>query len=339
MIPARSILVLQGLLGLISFSDAFDPISATIGLGIAAGVGVKWKDQIADYTLCKFYECCRKPYLKSDVEGLKLNLTQHLFGQHIVQDVLVNAIGAHFDTIESSRKPLVMSFHGTSGTGKNYVSDFVAAALFEKGIESNFVYKFTATNTDKDLADKVKETVKKCEYSLFIFDEIEKMPTGVFDSIVSLLDHHSYLKGYDFSKAIFIFLSNSAGAEIAKKLKSLMDAGRYRDETELEDFQYIAQLGAYNVQGGLHRSKLIDSHVIDHFVPFLPLEPRHVEMCIKKEFMLRSCPNEASDEDFRKIIKDAMTYDDTKKFSNNGCKRISKKVESYCYQQKMKSQH
>ncbi|KXJ74886.1 hypothetical protein RP20_CCG012492 [Aedes albopictus] len=329
MIPARSILVLQGLLVLISFSDAFEPISATIGLGIAAGVGVKWKDQIADYTLCKFYECCRKPYLKSDVEGLKLNLTQHLFGQHIVQDVLVNAIGAHFDTIESSRKPLVMSFHGTSGTGKNYVSDFVAAALFEKGIESNFVYKF-------DLADKVKETVKKCEYSLFIFDEIEKMPMGVFDSIVSLLDHHSYLKGYDFSKAIFIFLSNSAGAEIAKKLKSLMDAGRYRDETELEDFQYIAQLGAYNVQGGLHRSKLIDSHVIDHFVPFLPLEPRHVEMCIKKEFMLRSCPNEASDEDFSLVSSDydCIDYRRVAATSETGVKTSSKAGKLLCAAEK-----
>lgn len=228
-----------------------------------------------------------------------------------------------------------MSFHGTSGTGKNYVSDFVAAALYKNGINSEYVYKFTASDTHKDLANNVKQTVKNCPYSLFIFDEIEKMPGGVFDSIVSLLDHHSALKGYNFSKAIFIFLSNSAGVEIAKKLKTLMDAGHYRDETKLTDFERIAELGAYNVIGGLYRSGVIESHVIDHFVPFLPLEPKHVEMCIKKEFLYHDCPSNSREDDVSKILSEAMTFDDTGKFSNNGCKRISKKVESYCYRQRL----
>lgn len=41
---------------------------------------------------------------------LRRLLQNHLYGQHIVQDVLVNAIGAHFDNIQSSRKPLVMRY-------------------------------------------------------------------------------------------------------------------------------------------------------------------------------------------------------------------------------------
>lgn len=52
----------------------------------------------------------------------------------------------------------------------------------------------------------------------------------------------------------------------------------------MPDFERIAEMGAYNVIGGLYRSNIIDSHVIDHFVPFLPLEARHVELCIRKEF-------------------------------------------------------
>lgn len=59
----------------------------------------------------------------------------------------------------------------------------------------------------------MKEAVKNCPYSLFIFDEIELMPKGVFDPIVSLLDHHSDLEDHDFSKSVFIFLSNSAGTD------------------------------------------------------------------------------------------------------------------------------
>lgn len=313
--------------------QAIEPLSMTV-VAIGAGLGFWNRDFVLDNTYCKFNECCRKPYLKADVEELRRLLQNQLYGQHIVQDVLVNAIGAHFDNIQSSRKPLVMSFHGTSGTGKNYVSDFIASALYLKGIDSKFVRKFSASDTQKDFAAQVKETVKNCPQSLFIFDEIEKMPTGVFDKIVSLLDHHSSMKDYNFSKSIFIFLSNSAGVEIARKLKALIDSGQWRDETKLQDFERIAELGAYNVIGGLYHSNVIDSHVIDHFVPFLPLETRHVELCIRKEFD-NFCIYDLKDEDISNILNSVMTIDDTGMFSNNGCKRISKKVESYCYIKKV----
>lgn len=36
-------------------------------------------------------------------------------------------------------------------------------------------------------------------------------------------------------------------------------------------------------EGGLHMSDLIDHNLIDHYVPFLPLERIHVEQCIKAE--------------------------------------------------------
>ncbi|XP_029712596.1 torsin-like protein [Aedes albopictus] len=320
-----SFLVLSVLLALILCGNAI-----VISTGVIVGASLTGLAAVAVSLNCRIYECCRKPDPKSSAAALELYFKKHVFGQHIVQDVVVNAIRAHFDKIESSRKPLVMSFHGPSGTGKNYVAGFVATALFKNGIRSKFVKKFTAATTDKDLAGKVKEAVKNCPYSLFIFDEIELMPKGVFDPIVSLLDHHSDLEDHDFSKSVFIFLSNSAGAEITKTLKSIMVAGRYRDETGLKDFQHVAQLGAYNIEGGLHRSKLIASHVIDHFVPFLPLEQIHVELCIKKEYILNGCPDEPTEKDIRKIIALAMTKDDTKTFSNSGCKRIHKTVASHC---------
>ncbi|PIO67606.1 hypothetical protein TELCIR_10632, partial [Teladorsagia circumcincta] len=36
---------------------------------------------------------------------------------------------------------------------------------------------------------------------------------------------------------------------------------------------------AYNEPGGLKLCELISSHLIDHFVPFLPMERRHVILC------------------------------------------------------------
>lgn len=37
--------------------------------------------------------------------------------------------------------------------------------------------------------------------------------------------------------------------------------------------------------GGLAKSQLIDSHIIDHYVPFLPLEKSHVMECIEAELI------------------------------------------------------
>jgi torsin-1 len=52
----------------------------------------------------------------------------------------------------------------------------------------------------------------------------------------------------------------------------------------LHHFEKICELGAYNIKGGLQNSGPIEAGVIDHFIPFLPLEKRHVEKCIKSEF-------------------------------------------------------
>lgn len=42
--------------------------------------------------------------------------------------------------------------------------------------------------------------------------------------------------------------------------------------------------------GGLKKSRLIDSHVIDHYVPFLPLEKMHVKQCIEAELRHQNKP-------------------------------------------------
>lgn len=36
--------------------------------------------------------------------------------------------------------------------------------------------------------------------------------------------------------------------------------------------------------GGFEKSAAITYHLIDHYVPFLPLEQHHVEMCALLEF-------------------------------------------------------
>lgn len=42
------------------------------------------------------------------------------------------------------RKALVMSFHGFTGSGKNYLSNMIANANYRKGMKSQFVRHFVS---------------------------------------------------------------------------------------------------------------------------------------------------------------------------------------------------
>ncbi|XP_058059385.1 torsin-like protein [Anopheles bellator] len=292
-------------------------------------------------TYCKALECCSLDYIYYDLDALGQMLEKNLFGQHIARTVVVGAIGGHLKNIATSDKPLVISFHGAPGTGKNYIAEHVARALYKKGMESKFVHKYLG-RIDFPLESRLEEyrvqlvnditsAIAHCPQSLFIFDEVEKMPPGLFDSIVSLLDNHAYSRHHDYRQAIFIFLSNIGGPEIAEELKQLMKSGKWREDTKMHDFERTLEISAYNLDGGLLRSELIESHVIDHFIPFLPLEQRHVESCIKKEYFKLTGRWNIQEDFLNEIFKEAVTMDNEGLFSNNGCKRVSKKVEALYY--------
>lgn len=52
----------------------------------------------------------------------------------------------------------------------------------------------------------IQGNVSKCERSLFVFDEVDKMPAKLIDALKPFIDHYEYLEGVDFRKSIFIFL-------------------------------------------------------------------------------------------------------------------------------------
>lgn len=188
-----------------------------------------------------------------------------------------------------------MSFHGTPGTGKNFVADFIAKSVYKKGLDSKYVHRFAGkldfpSEAHSEfysirLRDVIKEAIEICPKSMFIFDEVDAMPAGVFDTITSLLDHHEKINDLDFRKAVFIFLANAGGVEIAETVyKHYTGKHQIREDLKLYHFEQILELSAYNRDGGLKKSKPIESGLIDHFIPFLPLEKHHVIGCIEVEF-------------------------------------------------------
>lgn len=75
--------------------------------------------------------------------GLARDLQTKLHGQHLVQSVVLKAIQGFINNPESN-KPLTLSFHGWSGTGKNFVARIIADNLYRDGVKSECVRLFIA---------------------------------------------------------------------------------------------------------------------------------------------------------------------------------------------------
>ena len=69
------------------------------------------------------------------------NLKNKLYGQKIVERTVVNALYGYKDS-SSPPKALAMSFHGSPGSGKNFVARMIAQSFFKKGMNSNFYHFF-----------------------------------------------------------------------------------------------------------------------------------------------------------------------------------------------------
>uniref|UniRef100_A0A914X4L7 Torsin n=1 Tax=Plectus sambesii TaxID=2011161 RepID=A0A914X4L7_9BILA len=307
----------------------------TLGVSVGAAFAISAFFGAYQYTKCKVYECCEKPWLIRNFTEMRTMLNQRLYGQHLAMQTVVQAVKSHFDN-DSPHKALVLSFHGWTGSGKNYVASIIAQHLYAKGMDSSYVHLFISSlhfphsddvdNYKRQLRSWIIGNVTACERSLFIFDELDKMDVGVMDAIKPFIDHYPQLNGVDFRKSIFIFLSNTGGNDITRRTLEYFQAGKPRDKISLHEMEEIITVSAYNEEGGLRFSQLISSHLIDHFVPFLPLERQHVMLCIRDYLKLKGYE---PTEDRIKTIADSLQYfpKSTQIYSAAGCKRIANKAE------------
>jgi hypothetical protein len=178
-----------------------------------------------NYLKCSSNECCHrinehkgkgKPWIDYSLELLQYNLDNEVYGQHLVNDMIPKLIHKHLND-NNPKKALVLSFHGWTGGGKNFVSQIVAKSIFRKYGESqrsDFVHhlllsRFHDQNQNEiknQIQNNVTNGIKKCERPLFIFEEIDELPPGVIDVIKPFLDCNTFIDGINYKKAIFIFL-------------------------------------------------------------------------------------------------------------------------------------
>ncbi|XP_004849655.1 torsin-1B isoform X1 [Heterocephalus glaber] len=313
---------------------ALEPVS--VGLAIGAASALTGYLSYTDW-YCRFAECCdaERPL---DASALKQDLEEKLFGQHLATEVILKALTG-FKNNKNPKKPLTLSLHGWAGTGKNFVSQIMADHLHPRGLKSHFVHLYVSTlhfpheQKIKLYQDQLQKwihgNVSKCANSMFIFDEMDKLHPGIIDAIKPFLDYYEQVDGVSYRRAIFIFLSNAGGDIITRTALDFWRAGRKREEVQLKDLEAVLSVGVFNNKhSGLWHSGLIDRNLIDYFVPFLPLEYRHVQMCVRAELQARGA---VVDEEVVARVAQEMTFfpKDEKIYSDKGCKTVQSRLDFY----------
>eukprot|EP00462_Mataza_sp_D1_P007030 CAMPEP_0175121144 /NCGR_PEP_ID=MMETSP0087-20121206/1007_1 /TAXON_ID=136419 /ORGANISM="Unknown Unknown, Strain D1" /LENGTH=409 /DNA_ID=CAMNT_0016402657 /DNA_START=45 /DNA_END=1271 /DNA_ORIENTATION=- len=282
-------------------------------------------------------------------------IKDHVFGQDLGALRIVPLVRDHIEytntahSLSNPHRALALSLHGSSGTGKSYVSDFLANALFASKRHSvgkkiiSKTYKFEGPRYSderkvaqyrQEISDKILETLKICPRSLFIFVDSHLFPEGVLDGIAPFLKPGTVdVNGVDYTQAIYIFQSNVCFKAInVETNRVLVTKGTPRSEMDYAAMHKVLdkclqkQADGTTGEMALLRQKLVIS------IPFLPLEREHVVKCIAVQlFELGEKwrrANKITQLFWAKSVKDWLLGNIKFKdiFSQEGCKKIKEEV-------------
>uniref|UniRef100_A0A6J0TNB0 Torsin n=1 Tax=Pogona vitticeps TaxID=103695 RepID=A0A6J0TNB0_9SAUR len=304
------------------------PLLPLVGAGAPWGIGA-WH--------CSFSASCECDF-RPDLSGLDCDLALNLFGQPLARQLIMEGLKPFVQDGDPA-KPLVMSFHGWTGTGKTYVSSLVVRYLFRNGLRSPYVHRFSPVvhfphleqleKYKADLKNWIQGNLTDCSRSVFLFDEMDKMHPGLIDVIIPFLGPSWVVFGTNYRKAIFIFISNAGGEQINQIALDFWRARKDREEISLKDLETSVLEAVFQTpQSGFWKSGIIAQGLVDVLVPFLPLKPHHVRQCATKELAsqgLRPHPEAIQ------AIADGISYfpEEEKVFSSTGCKTVASRVPFY----------
>ncbi|NWH56206.1 TOR3A protein, partial [Geococcyx californianus] len=286
---------------------------------------------------CSFGRCCKTGDCRiiNNITGLEADLNTQLHGQHLAKGIVIQALQGFLQSPQL-QKALVLSFHGWSGTGKNFVARLLASHLYRDGLKSECVRVFISLfhfphhnyvdSYKAQLEKQISETVQLCKQSLFIFDEAEKLHFSLLEAIKPFMAPHDTKGQVDYRRSIFLFLSNLGGNTINEVALDFWRAGRAREEISMDFLEQRLQLELLEpAENGYAHSHLLKENLIDFFVPFLPLEYHHVKLCARDAFLARGLPyTEASLDEVARMM--VFVPKEEKLFSAQGCKSVSQRI-------------
>lgn len=250
-----------------------------------------------------------------------------VYGQHIALETLKQLLRDFGNEDKVYPGPLVMSFHGWTGVGKNYVTQIITDSFVRKNLNFFLIPLHFGDHSKDDhykttIPEWILGNITSCTMNIFVFDEMGTASEGVISGLETTLLN---LKNQNQSKSqsLFIFLSNSKAGKINDLLFSKLSKGRSRTSLQINDFMSSLLTDA----DGEWYLQLYKNNLIDVFVPFLPLNDDHVVSCIKKDLISKGRQPTA---DLVEAVKNDLMYFKSKSgesYSLTGCKRVSDKVD------------
>lgn len=310
-----------------------DPITGTFVVGAFVTGYFYNKSNFTMPNIFPIFGRCPKTY---NIKELESAIEKSFFGQHIATKIVLSALAGNLQRSKSNKKPLVMCFQGWTGSGKNFLTELIASHMFTSEAvrklrfhvihgRSDFIYQSQINVYKEKLYYDVKSTIKSCDTNVFVFDETHYIPMGILDILIPILENNDV--SVDSRNSIFIFLTNAGGKAIVTKYLDLWSKGISRESMRIQDFDTILQKSAFNEKGGLMKSGLIDSHIVDYYVPFLPLERDHVVKCIEAEFKnLKKYLDSSTKSEILEMVSFGPEPENL--FATSGCKRINQFVAS-----------
>ena len=268
-----------------------------------------------------------------NVKDLTKTLHANVFGQHMAVKSVLESVDTFVNQVnnDNSQRTLVLSFHGWTGVGKNYISKFIAEAFHNSRI---FWYLVPLHFIDEDFGNHeinakqwIMGNITKCGINVFIIDEMDKASEGLIKGVMNVIEELKSMKLESERDVrpvtLIIFLSNAKASHINQYLINQLEIGHSRKQVTMNEFQLLFSESHYEWYHELYTKDLIDV-----YIPFLPLEEKHVRQCIARDFELKGV--HPSDQMIENVLKE-MSFlemgDKKGKLSMTGCKRVQDKVD------------
>jgi hypothetical protein len=275
-----------------------------------------------------------------DVDTIKLRhkLEDNVFGQHIAVKSVIDALENFRKNIRGreGKRSLVLSFHGWTGIGKNYISKFISEAFYNAKISLylaplHLISRYGTEQENGTVAIKswILGNLTKCGVNVIIIDEIDKAEVDHLRGIqyvIETLNRNARKVKDGVVKmgpiTVILFLSNSRASQINHYLFSQMLVDRERELILKSEFDEI-----FESSKSEWYEEMKSKGLIDHFIPFLPLTDVHVKQCIERDFVKKGRdPNEGL---IVSVLEELSFVDMGGKsghISLTGCKRVQDKV-------------
>lgn len=295
-------------------------------IGTSVLMGVLFQIQVAHH---------RKHFAEFDAELLRNEMASKVFGQHVAINVVPQYIQKYLQLLNEKREkcsvedcqqtPLVLSFHGWTGVGKNFVSDIIAKLFPSKTVTKLLVpYHFPHETLDHlyemQVENWILSNTTKYHINIFIFDEMDKSTSGVVKGLQKAIRKLA-ISNSVYSPSIFLLLSNTLGSDINRQTFQAMLTGKERESVSADEFSPL-----FSSCSDPWYKSFLSENLISASVPFLPLEKQHVVQCIRRDLVSKKMSTQP--DMVARVLNELtfVTLESGHQFSQTGCKRVFDKV-------------